>query len=76
MRGFGPSNVFHYFSTMHPKPNELFSGSAFFQNLPLLKWQMLSFKITITRNILYVERIRLSSKGFSKNLIMFHKHNV
>ena len=27
MRGFGPSNVFHYFSTMHPKPNELFSGS-------------------------------------------------
>ena len=30
MRGFGPSNVFHYFSTMHPKPNELFSGSVTF----------------------------------------------
>ena len=28
MRGFGPSNVFHYFSTVHPKPNDLFSGSV------------------------------------------------
>ena len=23
-----PSNVFHYFSIVHPKPNELFSGSG------------------------------------------------
>ena len=27
MRAFGPSIVFHYSSTMHPKPHELFSGS-------------------------------------------------
>ena len=28
MRGFGLSNDFHYLNTMHPQPNQLFSGSV------------------------------------------------
>ena len=48
MRGFGPSNVFHFFSTMHPKLNELFSGSDIWnyknQSVPVTKmWIMSNF---------------------------------
>ena len=34
MRGFWLSNVFHYFSTMHPKLNKLFSRSGYGEASP------------------------------------------
>ena len=43
MRGFRPYNIFHYFNTLHPKPNELFSGSVM--------EQILKYLIYITRKV-------------------------
>ena len=46
MRGFRSSNVFHYFSTVHPKPNELFSGSELLNVFYLLVKQSIPLPST------------------------------
>ena len=57
MRAFRPSNVFYNFSTMHPKPNKLFSGSD------KVKFQVMTISVMLTNDLLYKYRLGNIEKG-------------